>query len=81
MPRHLTGDRLLIAIDAQAWGAARKADALKADPELLIYAYLFDHAAQFWRDVLEFAKNGWPMGPDHRAALNWIARGSTKEES
>jgi len=73
MARRSRGVTLSVAIDAEAWKAANKADALKADPQLCIYAPLFEHAAQFWRDLLQLTENNWPMGPDHRAALDWVA--------
>jgi|GraSoiStandDraft_57_1057295.scaffolds.fasta_scaffold1245587_2 predicted DNA-binding ribbon-helix-helix protein len=80
MPRArvLTGDRLLTELDHQAHAAANKADLLRIDPALHVYAPLFDHAAEFWRDLKQLAEHDWPMSLNQRFALDYIANGTTK---
>lgn len=74
-PAPLAGDALLVAIDNQAWHAAAKADLLRldADPNLRVYAFLFDRAAGFWRDLLAAAESDNPLSRDQRFALDWVA--------
>ena len=80
MPRArvLTGDRLLTELDHQAHAAANKADLLRIDPALHVYAPLFDHAAEFWRVLKQLAEHDWPMSLNQRFALDYIANGTTK---
>jgi predicted DNA-binding ribbon-helix-helix protein len=77
--RTLTGDRLLTELDHQAHAAANKADLLRLDPVLNIYAPLFDRAADFWRDLKYLAENDWPLSLNQRFALDCIANGTTKK--
>ena len=72
-PASLAGDALLVAIDSQAWNAANKADLLRLDPALHMYAPLFDHAATFWSDLLAAAESDNPLSRDQRFALDWVA--------
>lgn len=69
----LAGDALLVAIDNQAWHAAAKADLLRLDADLRVYAFLFDRAAAFWRDLLAAAEGDDPLSRDQRFALDWVA--------
>lgn len=72
-PAALAGDALLVAIDNQAWHAAAKADLLRLDADLRVYAFLFDRAAGFWRDLLAAAESDNPLSRDQRFALDWVA--------
>ncbi len=78
MPGTLTGDRLLTELDREAHASANKADLLRIDPVLHVYAPLFDHAAEFWRDLKHLTETDWPLSRDQQFALHCIANGTTK---
>ena len=79
MPRNrLAGDRLLVKLNREAHHAANKADLMRLDPTVKSYAYLFDRAAAFWRDLKYLTENDWPMSRDQRFALDWVAGGKEK---
>lgn len=74
----LSGDALVTAIDDLAWKAARKENAIAADPALYPYLPLFTHAVAFWRELTAAANSDQPLTRDQQFALNCVANGTMR---